>query len=36
MLWATVAAGLIGGVFFFWLIYRYLKREQKGGTDIAY
>jgi threonine/homoserine/homoserine lactone efflux protein len=36
MLWATIAVGLIGGAFLFWLIYRHLKRAQKGGTDIAY
>jgi len=36
MLWTTIAAGLIGGAFFFWLIYRYLKKMRKGRMDIAY
>jgi len=36
MLWTTLAAGLIVGAFFFWVIYRHLKRGRKGGPDIAY
>jgi uncharacterized membrane-anchored protein YhcB (DUF1043 family) len=36
MLWTTIAAGLMGGVFVFWLIYRHLKRARERDTDIAY
>jgi hypothetical protein len=36
MLWTTLAAGLIGGGFFLWLIYRHLKSRQKDDPDIAY
>jgi hypothetical protein len=36
MLWAIIAAGLIGGAFFFWLISRHLKRPRQRDPDIAY
>ncbi len=36
MVWTTIAAGLIGGAFFLWLIARHLKRVQQRDTGIAY
>jgi len=36
MLWSTIATGLIGGAFIFWLIYRHLKRARQRDPDIAY